>query len=117
MQHDLVAFFPGVEPVQHIGGAGFKPADAGLGCIAPGHHGKTGGLLLKVAQLVFALRQQFFVPVQGEVVEDGKVFGEHHVVGQTRARQGHRHIVHQLVVSVDLAVMHVGRLFAVVEKQ
>ena len=66
---------------------------------------------------MLALLQQLGVPVQRKVVEDGVVFGVSHVVRQARTRQGNGHVMHQLVVLVDHAIVHVGRMFGVVEKQ
>ena len=61
--------------------------------------------------------EQFGVPEQRKVVENRVVLGERHVVRQPRAGQWHVDVVNQVVVLVDHAVVHVGRLLAVVEEQ
>ncbi len=57
------------------------------------------------------------VPEQREIVENGVVFGERHVMRQAWAGQRDVDVVHQVVVLVDDAVVHVRVLLAVVEEQ
>jgi hypothetical protein len=72
---------------------------------------------LVVAHGVDALLQQILVPEDRQVVQDRVVGGEHHVVRQARAGQGDGHVMDQLAGLIDHAVVHVGRVFGVVEEQ
>ena len=69
------------------------------------------------ARQVHIVFEQPRIPEQREIVEDGVVFGERHVVRQPRPGQRDVDVVGQLVVLVDDAVAHVRVLLAVVEEQ
>ncbi len=116
VQHDLVTFLIRIEPMQHEGGRGLEPADL-LGLSAARDDGETRGQLGMELHHVLALLQQIRLPEQREVVEDREVLTEAHVVRQARAWQRNGHVMHQLVVPVHHAVVHVGRMLGVVEEQ
>ena len=63
-----------------------------------------------------AMFHQFRVPEYRQIIQDRPVLGETHVVRQSRAGQLDRHVGYQLPVGIDHAVMHVGRVLAVVEE-
>ena len=114
--HHLIALFPGVDHMQHVGGLGLEPADL-VGVSVARNHRKTGGHLGMKAQFVAACRQRVIVQQQRKVMQDGVVLGYRHVVGQARAGQRHFNLVLELAVGPDHAVAHVGRLGVVVEEQ
>ena len=60
--------------------------------------------------------QRFGIPEHRETVEDRPVFAKRHVVGQPGPGQWHRDIVRDLPCPVNNAVMHIGRMFGVIEK-
>ena len=66
--------------------------------------------------LALALRQQLVVEVERQVVQDGVVLGDAQVVRPAGAGQVDGHVVHQAVVLVHHAVVHVRRLLRVVEE-
>ncbi len=62
------------------------------------------------------LLQGFRIPEERQVIEHRIALGERHIVRQSRTRQRHRHVVDELVVTIDDAVVHVGRVRRVIEK-
>ena len=66
--------------------------------------------------LALALGQQHRVEEEGQVVQDGVARRDAQVVRPARARQVDRHVVHEAVVAVDDAHVHVGRLLGIVEE-
>ncbi len=84
---------------------------------APRQHGEARRHVAVEPRHVQVPLERLRLPEQREVVEDHIVSGERHVVRQARARQRHVDVVHQVVVLVDHAVVHVGRRLGVVEEQ
>ena len=113
---DLVALLVGVEEVQHIGRRRLEPTDI-LGLAIAGNDGEARRHVGAIAHGVIARLQRLLVPEQREVVQDGVVLAEDHVVRQTRARQGNGRVVGAPPVRADHAVIHVGRVLRVVEEQ
>ena len=85
IQNNLIAFFISIEPMQHKGGCGLKPADV-LRLPPPGNDGKTRRLVGMELDHMLALLEQFRVPVEGKVIEDGVMLCEAHVVREPRPR-------------------------------
>ena len=66
---------------------------------------------------MLAFLQQLRIPVKRKVIQDGVVFTEAHVVRQAWTGQGDGHVMHQLVIPIHHPVVHVRRVFGVVEKK
>ena len=120
LQNDLIfAFFvlglPRIRPMQHIGGGGFEPAYVFWLAIARDQR-KAGRHALVNAGGVNVALQQLLVPEKRHIVEDRPVLGDRHVMRQARAGQGDRHIMHALAHPVDNPVMHIRRVFGIVEE-
>ena len=119
--HDLdaalaVVLFPGVGRVVHVGRVGLKPADLVRRAV-PRHHTKARGQGVVKLELVPAGGKCVHVVKQRQVVQDGVVGRDRHVVWQARPGQLHRHEGLELTQPVHHAVMHVGRLLAIGKKQ
>jgi len=61
--------------------------------------------------------KQIRVPVQRHVVENGKVLGKGHVVRQPRPGEWDWDIMLEPVVGSNDAIMHIGRMFRIVEEE
>ena len=113
--HQPVAFLPCIDAVVHVAGRKLKPADR-VWCTPARNHAKTRGYLGVKADFVPTQRQGVFVMEKRQIMQHGVVRGNGHVMGQTRTGQGDWHMVHQRAVRPQNAIVHVGRLGAVVEK-
>ena len=113
--HDLVAFFPSIDHVQQISWLGVEPAYFMRLAIAR-HNAKSGGLRAIKFNFVTTRFECFRIGSKREVMQDGEVFGDGHVVRQTGARQINVNLVTQFAIGADHAILHVRRFQAVVEK-
>ena len=111
-----VGLLPGVDHVVQEAGAEVEPAQL-LGLAVARDHAEAGLHVGAEHHLVATERHGLGVVHHRQVVQDRVVLGHGHVVRQARARQRDRHVVLQLPVGADDAVVHVGRVVAVVEEQ
>ena len=111
-----IVFLPRVGHVVHVGRLGLKPFDLIRFAMAR-HHAKARRQGVVKLQLVPPRRQRLHVVEQRQVVQDGVVGGDGHVMRQTRPRQLHGDESLQLAKAVQHAIVHVGRFIAIGEKQ
>ena len=110
-----VAVFPGIDHVVEVTRREAEPADA-VGRPEARDHAEAAVHLRMELDLVPAQGHGFVVVEQRQVVQHRVVFGHRHVVRQAGARQVDRHIVLECAVGPHHAVVHVGRVVAVVEE-
>ena len=114
--HDhFLAFFPGVDDMQHVGGFGGEPANF-MGLAVARQNAKAGRLVGMKAHFVAPGSERICVGPQRKIMQDGVVLGDRHVVGQARPGQRDGRVMHQLPFAIDHPVMHERRIFRVVEE-
>ena len=101
--------------MQHVSRLGLEPLD-GAGIAEAGDDSEPGRDVTVESRGVDVLLEQFRVPEQWKIIHDGVVFGERDVVGQAWARVFDRHEMLQSVVGANNAVMEIGRMLRVIEK-
>ena len=119
--HDLgaalaVVLFPGIGHVVHIGWVGLEPADLVRRAMAR-HHAKARGQRVVKLELVPTGGKGVHVVEQRQVVQDGVVGRDRHVVRQAWPGQLHWHEGLELTQPVHHAIVHVGRFLAIGKKQ
>src|SRR5436305_15253192 len=95
VQHDLVAVLVGIDPMEDIGGIGLEPSDADW-LAAPRHDGEAARYIRIEAHCVHAALEELWIPEHRQVIEDGIVLSEGHVVWEPRSRQLYGHIANEL---------------------
>ena len=81
------------------------------------HHAKARGQRVVELELMPASGKGIHVVEQRQVVQDGVVGRDRHVVRQARSGQLHWHESLELTQPVHHAIVHVGRFFAIGKKQ
>ena len=82
IQDQPIAFFVGIDPMQHICGIGFKPFDV-FGVAPPWHNSEARRDIAVKARHVRTKFNHGRITKQRKVIQDCIVLTESHVMGQT----------------------------------